>query len=69
MAPEIVSSNDYSPAGDVWAFGCVLVHMGSGHTPYSHLKHLKEAKELLEVIKYQTVRAANACKTRTPHPS
>ena len=30
MAPEIVSSNDYSPAGDVWAFGCVLVHMGSG---------------------------------------
>ena len=45
MAPEIVSSNDYSPAGDVWAFGCVLVHMGSGHTPYSHLKHLKEAKD------------------------
>ena len=53
MAPEIVSSNDYSPAGDVWAFGCVLVHMGSGHTPYSHLKHLKEAKELFEIIKSQ----------------
>ena len=29
----------------MWAFGCVLVHMGSGHTPYSHLKHLKEAKD------------------------
>jgi serine/threonine protein kinase len=53
MAPEIVERNEYTMMGDVWAFGCVLVHMGSGHTPYSHLKHLKEAKELFEIIKKQ----------------
>lgn len=53
MAPEIVEKNDYSPAGDVWAFGCVLVHMGTGHTPYSHLK-LTQAKELFEIIKNQS---------------
>ena len=54
MAPEIVERNKYTMMGDVWAFGCVLVHMGSGHTPYSHLKHLKEAKELFEIIKNQS---------------
>jgi serine/threonine protein kinase len=50
MAPEIVEKQEYTQAGDVWAFGCVLVHMGSGHTPYSHLK-LTHAKELFEIIK------------------
>ena len=53
MAPEIVLNNDYSAAGDVWAFGCVLVHMASGHTPYSHLK-LTQAKELFDIIKNQS---------------
>ena len=52
MAPEIVEKNDYSPAG-VWAFGCVLVHMGTGHAPYSNLK-LTKAKELFDIIKNQS---------------
>ena len=50
MAPEIVTVHKYEPAVDVWAFGCILSHMGSGKVPYQHL-NLKSQKEVMSVIK------------------
>ena len=51
MAPEIVKLNEYDKPVDVWAFGCVLAHMGSKRPPYSWLQHIETPKQLLEVVK------------------
>jgi serine/threonine protein kinase len=51
MAPEIVKLNEYDKPVDVWAFGCVLAHMGSKRPPYAWLQHIETPKQLLEVVK------------------
>jgi len=50
MAPEILKTRRYETATDVWAFGCVLAHMGTGKIPYQQLK-LKDRNELFNVIR------------------
>jgi len=50
MAPEILQSHQYEPATDVWAFGCVLSHMGTAKIPYQQLQ-LKNRNELFDVIR------------------
>lgn len=35
MAPEICRLEEYTKPVDLWAFGCVLAHMGSRKPPYS----------------------------------
>ena len=50
MAPEILTGRRYEPPVDVWAYGCVLAHMGSGRVPYSQLG-LTKAAALFDVIR------------------
>jgi len=50
MSPEILLKRKYDSPVDVWAFGCVLAHMGSGQIPYQQLA-LTDRNSMLEVIK------------------
>ena len=50
MAPEIVKKNAYDKPVDVWAFGCMLAHMGSKRPPYAWLTHIETPKQLLDVV-------------------
>jgi len=50
MSPEILLKRKYEPPVDVWAFGCVLAHMGTGQIPYQQLA-LQDRNSMLEVIK------------------
>ena len=43
MAPEVLTGRRYDTPVDVWAYGCVLAHMGSGRVPYSQLGLTKAA--------------------------
>ena len=49
MAPEIIQWLKFTQETDVWAFGCMLSHMGTKTPPYQQLKIL-ERHRLLEVI-------------------
>eukprot|EP00900_Chrysochromulina_parva_P012931 jgi/Chrpa1/21639/Chrysochromulina_OHIO_Genome00027755-RA len=49
MAPEIVKRHVYDKPVDVWAFGCMLAHMGTKRPPYSWLTHIETPKQLLDV--------------------
>jgi len=52
MAPEILVERRYAPAVDVWAYGCVLAHMGSRMVPYQHrMEALKTRNALLKAIR------------------
>jgi serine/threonine protein kinase len=51
MAPEIVRKNVYNKPVDVWAYGCLLAHMGSKRPPYAWLTFIETPKQLLEVVK------------------
>ena len=51
MAPEIVQKNVYDKPVDVWAYGCLLAHMGSKRPPYAWLTFIETPKQLFEVIK------------------
>jgi serine/threonine protein kinase len=64
MAPEILKTRRYETATDVWAFGCVLAHMGTGKIPYQQLK-LKDRNELFNVIRGGEV---SVRPTRQPEP-
>ena len=50
MAPEIVKRHVYDKPVDVWAFGCMLAHMGTKRPPYSWLTHIQTPKQLLDVV-------------------
>ena len=50
MAPEIVKRHAYDKPVDVWAFGCMLAHMGTKRPPYSWLTHIETPKQLLDVV-------------------
>ena len=50
MAPEIITLHKYEPPVDVWAFGCVLAHMGSRKIPYQQL-NLRDRQAMLDVIR------------------
>ena len=50
MSPEILNLRKYSPPVDVWAFGCVLAHMGSGQISYQQIA-LTDRNAMLAVIK------------------
>ena len=50
MAPEIVKRHVYDKPVDVWAFGCMLAHMGTKRPPYSWLTHIETPKQLLDVV-------------------
>jgi serine/threonine protein kinase len=50
MAPEIVKKNAYDKPVDVWAYGCMLAHMGSKRPPYAWLTHIETPKQLLDVV-------------------
>jgi len=51
MAPEIVQKNVYDKPVDVWAFGCVLAHMGSKRPPYAWLQYIETPKQLIDVVR------------------
>jgi serine/threonine protein kinase len=51
MAPEIVKLNVYDKPVDVWAFGCMLAHMGTKRPPYSWLTNIETPKQLVEVVR------------------
>jgi serine/threonine protein kinase len=51
MAPEIVKLNVYDKPVDVWAFGCMLAHMGTKRPPYSWLTYIETPKQLVEVVR------------------
>lgn len=34
MAPEVVASSRYSPASDIWSFGCSVIEMGTARMPW-----------------------------------
>jgi serine/threonine protein kinase len=51
MAPEIVQKNVYNKPVDVWAYGCLLAHMGSKRPPYAWLTFIETPKQLFEVVK------------------
>lgn len=34
MAPEVIRSQLYSEASDIWSFGCTVIEMGSGQLPW-----------------------------------
>ncbi|KAH9512178.1 hypothetical protein Btru_040984 [Bulinus truncatus] len=38
MAPEMVRGNKYDEGVDVWAIGCVVLHMVTGYKPHKDLK-------------------------------
>ncbi|XP_006818526.1 uncharacterized protein LOC102808387 [Saccoglossus kowalevskii] len=49
MAPEIALSNIHSLKVDIWAFGCLILHMLSGQPPWSSLK-LTRAEQIYYAI-------------------
>ena len=51
MAPEIVRMGKYDKPVDVWAYGCLLAHMGSKRPPYAWLTFIETPKQLFEVVK------------------
>jgi serine/threonine protein kinase len=53
MAPEIITLHHYERPVDVWAFGCVLAHMGSRKIPYEQL-NLTSRIQMLNVIRSGT---------------
>mmetsp|Transcript_126810 Transcript_126810/g.224655 ORF Transcript_126810/g.224655 Transcript_126810/m.224655 type:complete len:564 (+) Transcript_126810:2-1693(+) len=34
MAPEVVANSRYSPASDIWSFGCTVIEMGTARLPW-----------------------------------
>ena len=50
MAPEILLKRKYDSPVDVWAFGCIIAHMGTGQIPYQHLG-FTDRNVMLEIIK------------------
>ena len=50
MAPEIITAHKYEPPVDVWAFGCIIAHVGTGKIPYEQL-NLQTRQQMLEVIR------------------
>ena len=50
MAPEIGKLNVYDKPVDVWAYGCMLAHMGTKRPPYSWLTYIETPKQLIEVV-------------------
>ena len=38
MAPEVVKETGHGRRSDIWAFGCTILEMATGKTPWSHLK-------------------------------
>jgi len=51
MAPEIVKMGVYDKPVDVWAYGCMLAHMGTKRPPYSWLTYIETPKQLIEVVR------------------
>jgi serine/threonine protein kinase len=45
-----VKRHVYDKPVDVWAFGCMLAHMGTKRPPYSWLTHIETPKQLLNVV-------------------
>jgi len=45
-----VKRHAYDKPVDVWAFGCMLAHMGTKRPPYSWLTHIETPKQLLDVV-------------------
>ncbi len=51
MAPEIMATRQYARPVDVWAFGAVLAHMGTGKAPYhNRLGEIRTRQDMLEMI-------------------
>ena len=51
MAPEIVKMGVYDKPVDVWAYGCMLAHMGTKRPPYSWLTYIETPTQLIEVVR------------------
>eukprot|EP00047_Mylnosiga_fluctuans_P008557 m.7832 g.7832 ORF g.7832 m.7832 type:complete len:383 (-) comp2223_c0_seq1:354-1502(-) len=41
-APEHLLGNEYGLTTDIWAFGCVIIHLASGQLPWSEIQPLNE---------------------------
>ncbi|XP_062218696.1 spindle assembly checkpoint kinase-like [Phragmites australis] len=37
MAPEVARGEEQGPAADVWALGCMVIEMATGHAPWSDM--------------------------------
>ena len=51
MAPEIGKMGVYDKPVDVWAYGCMLAHMGTKRPPYSWLTYIETPTQLIEVVR------------------
>lgn len=49
MAPEVLSENRYGRKGDIWALGCTMIQMLTGHPPWKeyNLSNLVQLHVLL----------------------
>ncbi|KAM0921600.1 hypothetical protein ACQ4PT_006780 [Festuca glaucescens] len=47
MAPEVVRGEEQGPAADVWALGCTVIEMATGHAPWSGVDSVFAAVHLI----------------------
>ncbi|KAM0821899.1 hypothetical protein ACQ4PT_071872 [Festuca glaucescens] len=47
MAPEVVRGEEQGPAADVWALGCTVIEMATGHAPWSGVDNVFAAVHLI----------------------
>ncbi|ESO09418.1 hypothetical protein HELRODRAFT_109648, partial [Helobdella robusta] len=48
LAPELLNGHQHSKGSDLWALGCIMYHMFSGHPPFTADTYKQLRKKILE---------------------